>query len=1026
MKKYNATLLRALTVLLPVLCLLALLGGYMWQLQQTQTAVIDYLQQQIDKQDEEIDTYIGQNKNNLEKLASNRAFKKLMLLKKSPDAEQQLNSLLSRANSSFKFDDIFIVSKDKKILFQLSDNKKTDLTKEEVELFQKTITLMGTSISKLHQNSVSQGVHALLATPFTVKHKLAGVVMASVGSAQILKMITQREQNNPYPFETVLGFTQNQQLRVLYNAGRAFGLSTMEQIVDIGSPQLQGLQQALHGNQGAGKSGNRQGEITLAAWRYSPHANLAILATLKQQSLFSSIRNAYLLAAAAVLLLNVAFIWLARRKDRTHALYHYTHAPQDDWHQQAKWSLNGFLWTGIAITACSIGFSAYHFMQIQNRLHTSLQQEAKTKVQQATQMLQQHIHNIQNAGYSMSADLSSGQLKKQDIILRLKSIVRQQPDVFGIGVAYSPYSYKSNVRLYAPYIHREGDRLALQLVQKFYDYTLPESLGRPKTDWYSKPMSTNQAMWTNPYFDTAGQQFISSYVVPFYRPDDREKKHPIGTVEVLQDLDSLRNLVSKFNLHGTGYNFIVDTKGTYIYHPIDRYIKKQFSIQNTNSVGLTAVKEFANHIAQAQQSNKISMYGKGPSWVYTKYIPQADWIFGIAFEESDLQTANRTLKYFMTIILISMFLLILFAAGLILHSIAVPIDRAAAYFTVFTGSALLTLMGFWGYMLLEPPHVQLKHSTPMLARVEINRYVTSFRKARTQNLNTVAIPTGLVIRDIRFIDFKYAVVSGYCWQKYPIGANIKQGVVIAGATKADFQEIYREQQKDIEVVGWEFTAAIAQNNNHWRYPFDDQNITIMLENTNLDANAILTPDADSYDLLYPQSKPGIDPALLQSISIQKSFFAYAEQKPRNTLGLDENSHLVGIPNLVYHIAIKRAIIDPIAFYCTPLIIALLCLYMLFMVQKKVERGKLIGAYLTVLFTVVLLHQILRKELKINELIYMEHFFLFSYIMMVAIFSNVFFASTTPPITWVNRYLRLTFWPATLTAWIISTVYVFLR
>ncbi|MEM7402887.1 MAG: hypothetical protein AAF310_02550 [Myxococcota bacterium] len=1026
MNRSTAMAMRTVTVLLPALCLLALLVGYTWQQQHMRKSVIAYLQKQTDIQGEKIDEYIAQNKENVAKLANNNSFQQLLLLQDSPEKKRQLNFLLSQTNSSFKFDDIFIVSKQQEILFQLSDNKKTSLTQREKKLFQETITLMDTTISKLGQDSADQEAHALLATPVVLQRRLAGVVMVSMGSEGIHKIITHREQNNPYPFEVVLAFSENQQLHILYSTGKLFGLRASERIMNMSSPQTQQLQQALHGKQGAGNSTDRLGTPTLAAWKYLPYVNLAMLATLQQQSLFSSTRNAYLLAAALVLLLDLIFVFVARRKNGSHELCRYSYAPHNNWHQQAKWSLNGFLWLSIVIAASNTGFFGYRLIATQNQLHDRLDQEARVKVQQASQLLDNRINNMKNLGDSVAADLQSGRLKAQDISVRLKRIVKEQPEIFGIGVAYSPYSYKPNIRLYAPYMKRDGQNIVSVLVEDVYDYTLPQSLGRPKTDWYNKPMSANKAMWMAPYFGSASQKFISSYVTPFYRANDQDKKNPIGTIEVMQDLSSLHNLVSNFNMHGTGYNFIIDKKGTYIYHPIARYIKQQISIQDIAAENLTAVADLANNIAQAESSNKISMYGDGPSWVYTKYIPGTDWIFGIAFEESDLHASNNSLKFFITMILISMFILTLLVTSLLLQNLTASIDRAATYFAIFTGSALLTLVGFWSYMLLEPSRVQLQHSTPILERFEIDRYVTSFRKARAENLSVLAIPTGIMLEDIQFIDFKHATISGYCWQKYPIGANLRQGVVISNAVDSDFQEVYREPKGDFEVVGWEFTATITQHNNPWRYPFDNQNISIALENSDLNANVILTPDADSYDLLHPTSVPGIARGLLQSVSIQKSFFSYSEQKPKNRLGLDENSHLIYIPNLVYSVAIKRGIVDPIVFYVIPLITVLICIYLLFMMQHKIARGDLAGAYLALLFTIVLLHQILRTQLQTDTMLYIEHFFLTSYIMILVVFSNIFLVAKDPPTQWSTRFLRLIFWPGILTAWIVSTVYVFLQ
>ncbi|MEM7589448.1 MAG: cache domain-containing protein [Myxococcota bacterium] len=901
------------------------------------------------------------------------------------------------------------------------------LNERERELFKKSITLMGMSISKLEQDNESEGIHALLAIPLILKNQLTGVLMASIDSEAIHKIITQQSEKKKVPFETALAFAKNHQLQVIHSAGRMFGLSASQRAISMGSSQAQGLQKALRGNWGSGQNTNNQGIETLAAWKYLPHANLAIVAKLEKQLLFSSMVTFYLLAAAGVLLLNLLFLLVARRKDRMHKLHRYAHASKDIWHTQARWALNGFLGISLLVTACGTGFFIHRYMQTQNQLHKGLDSEARFKLQQASQKINHRIKTIETLAYAMAEDLGVGRLKKEDIPVRLKRILKEQPNIFGMGVAYAPYAYKPNVRLYAPYMRRTHKGIEGMHIEDTYDYTLPQSLGGPKTDWYNKPFAANKAMWTKPYFGSASQKFISSYVIPFYHPKDQNKKQPIGVIEVMQDLDDLRHLATAFSLHGIGYTFIASKDGRYIYHPIEEYVEKQLTIKEiSQKENLEAIEDFTSQLLKETQNTDVFVHGNASSWVYSKQIPGTDWIFAIAFEESDLQISNQILKNSTTGILICGLLFVLLAAALILQNIPMQRDRSALYSAIFTCSAFLTLVAFWSYMFVEPPRVELTHSTPISERAEVDRYVKSFHKARPTKRALLQIPTGITLESIEFIDFQHASIKGYCWQKYPSEEQMDHGIVIANAVEADFQEVYREKRGNLEVVGWNFTATVVQKNNHWRYPFDDQNIVILLENADLNVDAILTPDANSYELLHPTSTPGIAKDLLDSMPIQRSLFAYTEQKPETTLGLSEDSNLRAVPNLAFIVAIKRSIVNPIVFYFIPLMTTLICMYLLFVMQHKIDRGELVSSYLTLLFTIILLHQVLRTELEAREMFYIEHFFLISYVIILAVFLNVFFEAKDPPITWITRTLRLIFWPSTLTLWILSTVYVFLR
>jgi len=104
------------------------------------------------------------------------------------------------------------------------------------------------------------------------------------------------------------------------------------------------------------------------------------------------------------------------------------------------------------------------------------------------------------------------------LLERLKSTIEQNPNWFGVGAAYASYTYKSQIRLYAPYYTRKQGKLQLLQLESFYDYTQPG-----KGDWYIHPLASG-SVWLEPHFGAATNTLLAEFSTPFYRLNPKTKK----------------------------------------------------------------------------------------------------------------------------------------------------------------------------------------------------------------------------------------------------------------------------------------------------------------------------------------------------------------------------------------------------------------------------------------------------------------------------------------------------------------------
>ncbi len=1003
-------------LLIPSLCLAGLAFSHTVHQHLVIHKTVQHLQTRTKQQAHKIEQTMLQHKQDLESLARNTAVANLVQNPWTPLQAKQLRAVVMDLNKMFQFKNVTIVTKDQRVLFRLYPNgKKRKLGEQESKVLHIMQRFGQTTLSHLQPYENSEGVRGWLATPLPLSGKTALAVIVTIETRALHNLVA-RAVSPAQLAKTVVAFRQNEHLHVISNHPLKLGL--LSRSIPFGDPRAQALQQALKGKQGAGADIDINGVDTLAAWQAVPYTDIAVMTQVNKQQIILPLLRTYLSAAAAILFINLlCLLFLQVKQQRQEP---FPHLPP------TKWVENTFIWQLLLLAALAAMTFSQQYYQARARLRQGIHSQAQFQLTQANRHINQRIKDIETAAINLANKLSAKHQTHKKLAKQLRQIVQEQPNILGVGVAYTPYAYQEHLRLYAPYMIRTNKGIQGMHIEDTYDYTLPESPGKPKTNWYHKPLQGNRSLWLKPYFGSASRDLLSSYVVPFYNPQDKERNRPIGVVEIMQNLTGIRQLASAFSLHGIGYSFIINESGTYIYHPFEDYVHKQISIKEVPNREHQAVAKLLTDNFLEDKSSKTFSHTQGASWTYASRIPETDWIFAMTFREAQLENAKQILKPLLAISALSWFIFIVLIIGISIRHTSIIRKKTNVYSLVISVASACTITFLWAHMLAESPRIHLINSTPISERAEVDRYITAFAKSNANHSDIVSIPTGITIESIEFVDFRNARVSGYCWQKYKKGADLAQGVMFSNATESQFQEVYRENKDNFEVVGWNFTVTLIQKNDHWRYPFDDQNVVIFLENADLNVDAILTPDSDSYQLLHPESMPGISPTTKDTLPIRKSLFMYTGQRPVSTLGLTKTSNLRHVPNLAFVIGIKRSIVNPTVFYFIPLITILFCMYFVLLMQEKIDRGELIGSYLTLLFTVILLHQVLRGEMQAREMFYIEHFLMATYAVILPVFANVFFESKDPPITHMTRFLRIAFWPFTFISWLLSTFYVFLN
>ena len=258
----------------------------------------------------------------------------------------------------------------------------------------------------------------------------------------------------------------------------------------------------------------------------------------------------------------------------------------------------------------------------------------------------------------------------------LLQTLEANPIVFGATIAWDPYAFDPNLRLFSPFAFREGNEVRFTDLGddadgRGYDYT------DGTWEWWSGPRESLTGTWTDTYFDEGGGNVeMFSYGTPFYRN---------GELKGLSTIDI--QLESMFELMGSvegGFNAILKSNGDYIYNA--NSASTSVSILDRSGDYLPGTVEGFLQTASEQDSGIIRFVRAGPPrpdaivpdsvlWTVYARIPSTDWIYQFFTSEAQLFEPVREQQQFLQLMFLLLVLLTLALLGILSRLLVRPITE---------------------------------------------------------------------------------------------------------------------------------------------------------------------------------------------------------------------------------------------------------------------------------------------------------------------------------------------------------------
>lgn len=210
----------------------------------------------------------------------------------------------------------------------------------------------------------------------------------------------------------------------------------------------------------------------------------------------------------------------------------------------------------------------------------------------------------------------------------ITSVMNYSPQVFGMAVAFEPYAFKPNERLFGPYYFRGDNGLEKSnLDDPSYNY--------PIWDWYQIPALLKRPIWSEPYYDEGGGNVLMcTFSAPMFR---EQRLWGILTADI--SLESLKRQVAHLEVGESGWAFMISKTGKFIAANDDSLVMRQslFSLaEEMNRIDLRKVgQKMINGLSGLVRLQSISG-GDEPIWLAYAPVQDVGWSVGVIIPEAEV------------------------------------------------------------------------------------------------------------------------------------------------------------------------------------------------------------------------------------------------------------------------------------------------------------------------------------------------------------------------------------------------------
>ena len=675
-------------------------------------------------------------------------------------------------------------------------------------------------------------------------------------------------------------------------------------------------------------------------------------------------------------------------------------------------------------------FGAVRFYGYERGIVEPLKKDLIRRTREAAARIESSLAPARAAADNMARQLDAiDQPTEEELLDLLREAIETDASCFGGTIAFEPYTFDPERRLYAPYMARKNGELEFVRIEDAYDYT------DPGQEWYGRALAEGPG-WSEPYFDASvGDILMTTYSAVFHT-----NGKPRGVVTIDVSMDEIRDIVRSLDLGGIGFAVLLSGEGKFLYHPVEELVLSGTNVlelaERSGDPGLARLARETLDGASGIADHTAPLTGLD-SWFVYEPVPSQGWPLIGVFVKEDAPVDTAVLRQWQIIVGAAVVLFVASGGAILLRILDGERRRLWAY-SILLSVVLVAAIGFTWMVALE--HDSDEDVTGMvvtdLAGLKSFETESVDRSHERLTQPPVFLPTGLLIDSLRFDGGTDVEVRGYIWQKYDaeMHAGLDRGVSLAGVAEHRLGEPQVEHVGGVEIVRWPFEIAQRVRFENSRYPLMRERFALRLVPSELARNVVLVPDLEAYRLLSPATRPGLDENVyIPGWRITRTFFELRERLPATNFGLGGSTSTESFPSLYFNIEVRKEFVDTFVSNLVPLIIVGVVVFLVLLIIEREEdrimlmrtgTGFNLSICGTLLFVAVFSHIGARQKIAAQEIIYLEYFYIVMYfaILWVAVNSILFVRWPESKFIQYDKNLlpKVLFWPVMLGAlWVVT-------
>ncbi|MFH1350058.1 MAG: SpoIIE family protein phosphatase [Pseudomonadota bacterium] len=327
----------------------------------------------------------------------------------------------------------------------------------------------------------------------------------------------------------------------------------------------------------------------------------------------------------------------------------------------------------LILTSITLIFSfvfIYNYSVSRQIISQNVEKNARNLARATINRIDTVLHGVEKVPNNLSYVLESLDYVGGDLMELIRSVVENNPEIYGATIAFEPHAYDKNALTFAPYFYKNKGKVEFTYIPYEYFYW----------DWYQIPKELNGPAWTEPYYDEgAGEIIMATYSVPFYKTILGERRL-IGVVTADISLSWLQDIVSSIKIAETGYGFLLSKNGTFVTHPDQSFIMNETIFSVAEARGDAKMRELGRQMTRGQSGFvpfRSLLTGK-ECWMVYAPLPSSGWSLGVLFPQDELMADISSLNRMVLFLSLGGFSLIFLVIVLIARSITKPLVLLSA------------------------------------------------------------------------------------------------------------------------------------------------------------------------------------------------------------------------------------------------------------------------------------------------------------------------------------------------------------